>query len=102
MKYNPILKMLFIFSTLFLLGACHTKQLPPSKGGYKYHNIYFGSHLTMHYKEGIQDGCNTAKGIYTKDHWLFNNSNDYNHGWFLGRNKCRKLLKIDKNGDLIL
>jgi hypothetical protein len=60
------------------------------------------SHFTEHYKEGIEDGCTTATGDYTKVHWLFKNSKDYKNGWFLGRNRCRRFLKIDKNGDLIL
>jgi len=102
MKYDLMLKIIFISSILFFLPSCGDKKLSPSKGGYYHKNIYFGSHLTMHYKDGIKDGCNTARGIYTKSHWLFKNSNDYNNGWFLGRNKCKKLLKINKNGDLIL
>ena len=102
MKYHPILKIIFISSILLFLSSCRDKKLSPSQGGYSYQGIYFGSHFTKHYKEGIRDGCNTARGIYTKGHWLFTNSNTYNNGWFLGRNKCRKLLKIDKDGDLIL
>ena len=40
------------------------------------------------YKHGFQDGCDTANGIYTKNHKLFENSLDYHEGWFNGRKKC--------------
>ena len=88
--------------SLFMLTSCGTKRIPTAQGGYTYKGIYFGSHFTRHYKEGIEDGCTTAKGEYLKNHWLFKHSKDYNKGWFLGRNRCRVLLKVDKNGDLIL
>ena len=102
MKYYPIFKIVFISSTLLFIASCGDKKLSPSQGGYKYKGVYFGSHFTKHYKEGIRDGCDTARGLYKKGHWLFKNSNDYNNGWFFGRNKCRKLLEINKSGDLIL
>lgn len=99
MKYVAITT---IGMSLFILTSCGTKKLPTSQGGFRYKGIYFGSFFTRHYKEGIQDGCNTAKGNYQKSHWLFKNSKDYHQGWFLGRNRCKVLLKLDKNGDLIL
>jgi hypothetical protein len=70
--------------------------------GYTYHGIYFGKHLSDTYKYGIRDGCETSRGVYTKSHHLFNSDNDYYNGWFIGRNRCRELLQIDENGDLIL
>ena len=102
MKSHAIVKIIYISSILLIISSCGDKKVLPSQGGYSYRGIYFGSHLTMHYKDGIKDGCNTARGSYKKQHWLFKNSNDYNNGWFWGRNKCSKLLKINKNGDLIL
>jgi len=91
-----------IFLSLLFLNSCAQHGVPRNKGGYYYHHIYFGTHLTRHYKKGIRDGCNTARGDYKKSHWLFNNSHDYYSGWFLGRSKCRALLRIDKDDNLIL
>jgi len=102
MKYKQQSKIIFLLSSLLLLNGCSTKIVPTSQGGYIHHGLYFGSHFTKHYKEGINDGCQTAIGDYTKGHWLFKHSKDYKDGWFLGRNRCRRFLKIDKNGDLVL
>ena len=83
-------------------SGCQSNHIPISEGGFYYETIYFGKDLSATYKKGITDGCQTAKGIYSKSHYQFNNKKEYNDGWFLGRNKCRKLLRIDENGDLIL
>jgi hypothetical protein len=72
------------------------------KGGYTYRGVSFGRHLSALSKKGINDGCDTARGVYTKSHTLFNQTDDYYEGWFIGRKRCRNLLKIDENGDLIL
>ena len=42
------------------------------------------------YIKGAEDGCDTAKGDYTKDHDAFNNSIDYHEGWFAGRSYCQR------------
>jgi hypothetical protein len=86
---------------LFMITACTSRTIPPEEGGYYHQGIYFGANLTRSYKKGIRDGCKTARGFYTKSHYLFNNNSDYANGWFLGRNRCRGLLKINENGDLI-
>jgi len=88
---------------LLVLQSCGTSKVPASQGGFTHSGIYFGKHFPPNYQQGIVDGCTTAKGIYKKSHKLFNsnsNSNYYN-GWFLGRNRCRVLLRINENGDLI-
>lgn len=102
MKLIQIPNTLIIVCSLLLFTGCSTKKVPTSKGGYSHHGLYFGSHFTKNQKKGIRNGCKTATGYYTKSHWLFKNSLDYKNGWFLGRNKCRVFLKIDKNGDLVL
>jgi len=91
------LKTILLITSVLLLTACTSSQLPVSEGGYYHSGIYFGNNLSQYYKKGIQDGCTTAKGYYKKSHILFNNDTDYNNGWFLGRNKCRNLLVIIKN-----
>jgi len=102
MKSIDKTKIMIMLSPFLLLQACSQKKISPAQGGYYYNGIYFGSHFTMHYKDGIEQGCITAKGSYKKDHWLFKHSKDYKTGWFLGRNRCRHLRKIDENGDLVL
>ncbi len=39
--------------------------------------------------KGAEDGCDTAKGDYTKNHEAFNNDIDYHEGWFTGRGYCQ-------------
>ncbi len=92
-----------ILGTLFLLiQGCASKETPTAKGGFYYRSIYFGTHLKPLYKAGIKDGCETARGDYHKSHQLFKWDDYYRDGWFLGRNKCRSLLKLDNGDNLIL
>ena len=83
-------------SLLIYITGCTPKELPVSEGGYYQSGIYFGDSFSKGYKRGIRDGCTTAQGDYRKSHRLFKNDADYNDGWFLGRNRCRKLLVIEK------
>ena len=93
MKY---IRTVILTSSLLLFNACAPSKVPVSQGGYYHSGIYFGKNFSDHFKQGIEDGCTTAKGDYKKSHWLFNNNNDYNHGWFLGRNRCKHLLVLDE------
>ena len=90
-----------ILLPLLILQSCGTSKVTASQGGFYYSNIYFGKHFPPKYQQGIKDGCKTSKGYYTKSHSLFKDSGDYYNGWFLGRNRCKHLLKINENGDLI-
>jgi len=96
------ISLLLFGSTLFICISCSSTRVPVNQGGFVYSGIYFGKNFNPDYKQGIVDGCITAKGKYKKSHRLFNINNDYNKGWFLGRKRCRNLLKIDENGDLVL
>ena len=40
------------------------------------------------FKLGVEDGCATATGTYTKNSDSFKNDPDYVEGWFSGRKKC--------------
>ncbi|MCF6243970.1 MAG: hypothetical protein L3J43_02920 [Sulfurovum sp.] len=102
MKYTVIHKTLILTSALILVSGCMKRELPADKGGFTYSGIYFGAHFPGVFKKGIKDGCQTSKGVYTKSHWSFKNRQKYADGWFLGRSKCKDLLKIDEDGDLIL
>ncbi len=92
----PYFKTIFALSSLFFFNACTPNEASIAEGGYYHDGIYFGQHFPDNYKKGIKDGCTTAKGDYKKSHWLFKNNKDYNDGWFLGRNRCRVLLVVDK------
>ncbi len=96
MKYIKPITTIILVNTLLLFNACTPSQAPESRGGYYHSGIYFGKNFSVNYQQGISDGCTTAKGDYKKSHTLFNNDKDYNDGWFLGRNRCRPLLVIDK------
>ncbi len=87
---------IFLFaSALFYIAGCKSGKTPEREGGYYYSGIYFGKNLSPNYKQGITDGCITAKGEYKKSHTLFNSNQGYNDGWFLGRNRCKHLLIVD-------
>jgi hypothetical protein len=88
MKHLSLL-LILITATLPLLTACHTDNPSKYQNGYTYSGIYFGKNISSFYKQGIRDGCSTAKGIYTKSHILFKQEADYYKGWFLGRNRCK-------------
>ena len=102
MLYHKRLYKLLLPATLLILTGCAPKEVPSTKGGFYYHNIYFGANLKPLYKMGIKDGCETARGNYRKSHKLFQEDDFYSVGWYLGRNKCRGLLKIDNGDNLIL
>lgn len=101
MTPRKITLILTIGTTLFFLYGCGSSKVTPHQGGFYHSNIYFGKNVPLDYQQGIADGCKTSKGYYTKSHILFKNNMDYNNGWFLGRNRCKHLLKINENGDLI-
>ena len=91
-KFIPLF---LIGSTFFYLTGCGHNKEPLHQKGYYHSGIYFGKNFPANYRQGIVDGCTTSKGRYTKSHTLFNNDQNYNHGWFLGRNRCRHLLVIE-------
>ena len=93
MKYT---KTIISITSLLLLSACAPHQLSKEEGGFYHSGIYFGAHFPPLYQKGIKDGCKTAKGFYRKSHQAFNESNEYNNGWFLGRNRCRDLLVVEE------
>ena len=95
MFHQKAISFLLIVSTLFSFTGCSPQKEPSTKSGYYHSGIYFGKNFSANYQQGIADGCTTSKGKYTKSHTLFNNSQDYNDGWFLGRNRCLHLLVIE-------
>lgn len=94
-------KTILLASTISFFTACSSGEIPSKEGGFYHSGIYFGAYLTKYHKKGIVDGCTTAKGYYRKSNWLFKKSKDYNYAWFVGRNRCRKLLRINSNNDLV-
>jgi hypothetical protein len=97
MFHQKAISLLLIGSTFFYFTGCVHETEPVAKDGYYHSGIYFGKNLPNSYKQGIVDGCTTAKGVYKKSHKLFNNNQHYSDGWFLGRNKCNHLLVIEED-----
>jgi len=89
------LTLIFISTSFFSLSGCSSSKVPESEGGFYYSGIYFGKNFSYPFEMGIEDGCTTAKGDYKKQHTLFKYSEDYEDGWFLGRNRCKHLLVLD-------
>ncbi len=96
MFHRTSISFFIIGSILFYLTGCSQKGESVHQNGYYHSGIYFGSNLPENYQKGIVDGCTTSKGTYTKSHTLFNDDQNYNNGWFLGRNRCRHLLVIEE------
>ena len=94
---HKTISLLLLGSLSFYFSACGSAKAPVNQGGYYHSGIYFGKHFPPNYQQGIADGCTTAKGDYKKSHKLFNEDFNYNQGWFLGRNRCRPLLVLDKD-----
>ncbi|OQX50184.1 MAG: hypothetical protein B5M46_01305 [Epsilonproteobacteria bacterium 4484_20] len=89
---------IFLTGSLLLFTACGgVHKLPEDQGGFYYSGIYFGKNFSQTLKEGVEDGCDTSKGHYKKNHTLFNTDTDYNTGWFLGRNRCIPLLEVEED-----
>ena len=95
MFHRKSISLFVIGSTLFYFTGCSPKKEPAPQRGYYHSGIYFGKNFSANYQQGIADGCTTSKGVYTKSHTLFNNDQNYNNGWFLGRNRCKHLLVIE-------
>jgi len=92
-KYRILLGIATI--VLLGLGGCGGISLPSPGGStaesgehfvYKGHD--FGASRNETYKKGVVDGCKTAGGDYSKDHKLFQSSDDYRAGWEHGRLHC--------------
>jgi hypothetical protein len=60
-----------------------------SSGDFVYRNHNFGANRDAGYRKGVQDGCRTSDGEYTKNHALFKAENDYRAGWEHGRMHCK-------------
>lgn len=102
--FNSTIK---LFASMGLLAiAIHGCQQPPilqkkKHVVFEHQKIHFLGDGSPEFKMGVRHGCKTAAGFYTKDSHRFKTQKSYHEGWFQGRNKCRKLLKLDQNGDLI-
>ncbi len=89
MIHNKLILISLFFTGTLLFTACGEG---PSLGGgdsYIYNGYNFGENRNADFKKGVQDGCKTSTGAYTKNHALFNNSNSYHTGWEDGRMNCK-------------
>lgn len=59
-----------------------------SSDEYFYRGINFGSNRDADFKQGVVDGCKTAKGEFVKNSSKFKNNESYKMGWGSGRIEC--------------
>jgi hypothetical protein len=84
--------LLFSISTLLFTACGEVPDLDgvaSSTGDFVYRNHNFGANRDAEYRKGVQDGCRTSDGEYTKNHALFKAENDYRAGWEHGRMHCK-------------
>jgi len=94
MQKSKIFLSLMAVASGLILAAC-TSSEPSLENAYMYNGMNFGYDRDASFKHGVQDGCKTATGAYTKNHELFNNNESYKFGWGEGRIKCHnKVPKI--------
>jgi len=84
---------LFLVAPLLFTGCGEVPNLDnnraASNGDFVYRNHNFGANRDAEYRKGVQDGCHTSDGDYTKNHTLFKTENDYRAGWEHGRMHCK-------------
>jgi len=76
-----------------LLSSCSSKQNHVSKNNFIYNGINFGTDKDASYKQGVQDGCYTTAGNYTKNSNRFNTDKSYRLGWADGRLQCEQRIQ---------
>jgi len=88
---------LIVSAGILFLSGCGGMTLPSfgsaSSAESAEHFIYrghdFGPGRNVDYRQGVLDGCKTARGIYTKSHASFRGNEDYKAGWEHGRLHCK-------------
>lgn len=88
MQYTKTLMISTAIITGLFLTAC-TSSPTVHANDYMYEGINFGSDRNTDFKQGVQDACRTADGVYTKDHERFKNNVSYKIGWEDGRLQCK-------------
>jgi len=91
MPYIRIKAVLLTVTILVLFSACAGSGPRHGAGDFIYRGHDFGPHRSSTYRQGVLDGCRTVDGDYTKNHGLFNTSEDYHNGWEHGRLHCKAL-----------
>jgi hypothetical protein len=89
LKKIAIISLSIVAAIIF--SACVGAPINPSAapGDFVYRGHDFGPDRNSVYRRGVMDGCKTVDGIYTKDHGLYNDSEDYHNGWEHGRLHCK-------------
>ncbi|MBN2721863.1 MAG: hypothetical protein JXQ77_03495 [Campylobacterales bacterium] len=75
----------------FILSGCTPYQLTGGvySDSYYYDGYNYGSQRDALYRNGVQDGCSSKKGIWRKNIYQYNNSYSYRSGWNAGYRQCR-------------
>ncbi|MEA3492170.1 MAG: hypothetical protein U9R27_09745 [Campylobacterota bacterium] len=88
MTIKKVITTTLFVGSVFLLSAC-VGQPTVHKNDFVYNGYNFGANRDTNYKQGVQDGCKTSDGDYTKNHNQFNHNQSYHVGWEHGRIKCK-------------
>ncbi len=81
--YKKVLSLGCIAIIFAIFSGCGVLPSPQKPNSMK-----IPDNMSESFKKGMEDGCLTATGEYTKNSNLFNSNEDYKNGWFAGRSKC--------------
>ena len=56
---------------------------------YYHHGHDYGEKRNYTYRRGVRDGCDSARGDWTKDNHKFKHNHHYKDGWKSGHRRCR-------------
>ena len=76
-----------IVAVILIFSGCASKNRTTSNK--KIEKVEDVDRESSSYINGDSDGCETAKGRYTKNHSEFKNNLNYHEGWFNGRQRCQ-------------
>ena len=93
MNFTKGTQLLFATTMVFLFSGCVSSEssVAPRSNDYIYRGHDFGPDRDAAYRKGVQDGCKTSDGDYTKDHLQYKTNESYHMGWEHGRLHCKGL-----------
>jgi len=88
------IQLLLASAMAFLIMGCTSSEssLIPNRGDYIYRGHDFGPDRDAAYRQGVEDGCRTSDGDYTKNHVSYKTDESYHNGWEHGRLHCKGVM----------
>lgn len=87
-----------LFATIVFTGCTAYEQAVVANtltGGSAYNDSYYydgynyGNNRDTSYRNGVEDGCSSKRGVWRKNIYQYNNNYSYRNGWNAGYNRCR-------------